>query len=232
MDDWAGMDARILGWRERARRGVADAAAPLVNRMAQAGITADQLSWAGFAFAVLAALFAGFRVFIAAGIIYLLAGLCDLLDGALARRAANPNAGGAFLDSMLDRAGETAIHAGAAVAFAWWGWWVGVLAVVLSLSGSYLTSYARARAEGLGVTLQEVWFGRGERLILLSLGLIFHFALIAFWILAVFGWASAAHRSLLARRRLEAAPGETSQEEVSVPPEASAVDSDADSDSV
>ncbi|MGH8272158.1 MAG: CDP-alcohol phosphatidyltransferase family protein [Gammaproteobacteria bacterium] len=231
MDDRTGLDARILGWRESARRGLADAASPLVKPLAQAGITADQLSWAGFALAVLAALFAGFRVFIAAGIIYLLAGIFDLLDGALARRAERSNAGGAFLGSMLARAGEIAIHAGAAVAFAWWGWWVGVLAVVLSLSGSYLASHARARAEGLGVTLEEVWFGRGERLILLSLGLIFHFALVAFWILAVLGWASAVYRSLLVRRRLAPAPETKSQDDVPAPPESSAPASDADSDS-
>lgn len=202
----------VLGWRERARRLFADAASPLVNSLARAGVKADQLSWIGFGLAVVAGLFAGFRVFIAAGIVYLFAGVFDLLDGALARRAARPDAGGAFLDSLLDRAGEAAIHAGAAIAFAWWGWWVGVLAVVLSLSGSYLTSYARARAEGLGVSLEEVWFGRGERLILLSLGLIFHFALAAFWILAVFGWASAAHRARIGRQRLATA-GETTQDE-------------------
>lgn len=225
MNDWAGIDARILGWRGRARRGLANVAAPLVGLLGRVGVTADQLSWAGFALAVVAALFAGFRVFIAAGIIYLLAGVLDFLDGALARRAAAPNAGGAFLDSMLDRSGEAAIHAGAAIAFAWWGWWVGVLAVVLSLSGSYLTSYARARAESLGITLEEVWFGRGERLILLSLGLIFHFALIAFWILAVVGWTSAGRRAWLARHRLAATSTEKSQEEVSAAPPA-ASDSD------
>lgn len=229
MDAWTKMDEMVLGWRERARRLFADAASPFVKSLARAGVKADQLSWTGFGLAVVAGLFAGFRVFIAAGIVYLFAGVFDLLDGALARRTARPDAGGAFLDSLLDRAGEAAIHAGAAIAFAWWGWWVGVLAVVLSLSGSYLTSYARARAEGLGVSLEEVWFGRGERLILLSLGLIFHFALVAFWILAVFGWASAAHRVRLGRQRLAAAADETTQGEAPPSEKESEAESGGDS---
>ncbi|MGH8273306.1 MAG: CDP-alcohol phosphatidyltransferase family protein [Gammaproteobacteria bacterium] len=206
MTDTAQVDTQITTLRERARQGLARALAPLVNWLDGQNVTADQLSWLGFGIAVLAALLAGFRVFIAAGILYLFVGIVDLLDGALARRGNIAGARGAFLDSLLDRAGEGAIHAGAAVAFAYWGIWIGVLAVALSLAGGYLTSYARARAEGLGIALPEVWFGRGERLVLLALGLIFHFALVAFWILAVLGWLSAAHRAWLAWRRLEPEP--------------------------
>lgn len=207
MTDTARVDRQISALRGRARGGLGKASAPLVSLLAERGVTADQLSWLGFGIAVVAALLAGFRVFIAAGILYLIVGIVDLLDGALARRDdAAGSSRGAFLDSLLDRAGEGVIHAGAAVAFAYWGIWIGVLAVALSLAGGYLTSYARARAEGFGIVLDEVWFGRGERLVLLALSLIFHFALVAFWILAVLGWLSAAHRAWLAWRRLEPEP--------------------------
>ncbi len=202
MTDTSGIDTKLSGLRDRARHGLSDVFSPLVNWLEQRDVRPDQLSWLGFGLAVLAALLAGFSVFTIAGIIYIIAGIGDLLDGALARRQRSASAGGAFLDSVLDRAGEGAIHIGAASAFAYWGIWIGVLAVVLSLTGAYLTSYARARAEGLGIELPEVLFGRAERLILLALGLIFHFALIAFWILAVLGWVSAAHRAWLAHRRL------------------------------
>ncbi|MGH8160815.1 MAG: CDP-alcohol phosphatidyltransferase family protein [Gammaproteobacteria bacterium] len=206
MEETAEVDGRLTALRERARQGIASFLAPLTGWLDTLGVTANRLTWVGFWIAVVAAFLAGFRVFIAAGIIYLIAGVVDLLDGALARRADTASARGAFLDSGLDRAAEGAIHAGAAVAFAYWGVWIGVLAVVLSLAGGYLTSYARARAEGLGIELPEVWFGRGERLVLLALGLIFHFALIAFWILAVVGWLSAARRARLAWRRLALVP--------------------------
>ncbi|MDN5865714.1 MAG: CDP-alcohol phosphatidyltransferase family protein [Gammaproteobacteria bacterium] len=206
MADSAGIDVKVVELRDRVRHAMADAFSPLVNWFDQRNISPDQLTWLGLGLAILTALLAGFRVFTVAGIIYLIAGAVDLLDGALARRANTASGGGAFLDSVLDRAGEGVVHAGAAVAFAYWGVWAGVLAVALSLSGGYLTSYARARAEGLGIELPEVWFGRGERLVLLALGLIFHFAFVAFWILAVLCWASAAHRIWLARRRLAPAP--------------------------
>lgn len=233
MTDTSGVDTRLVEWRSRARHALADALSPLVNWLEQRGITPDQISWLGFALAVLAALLAGFRVFTVAGIIYLVAGLADLLDGALARRGRSTSGTGAFLDSFLDRAGEGVIHAGAAAAFAYWGIWAGVLAVVLSLTGAYLTSYARARAEGLGIELPEVLFGRGERLVLLALGLIFHFALIAFWILAVLGWASGAHRVWLARGRLSPArqtgAGQSEEESAGEDDEESASSEEADS---
>ncbi len=228
MEETTDMDARLAMLRARARRGAGATLKPLTNWLDTLGVTANQLSWFGFWITVVAAFLAGFRAFIAAGIIYLIAGIVDLLDGSLARHARAADARGAFLDSWLDRAGEGAIHAGAAVAFAYWGVWVGVLAVALSLAGGYLTSYARARGEGLGITLNEVWFGRGERLVLLAFGLIFHFALIAFWILAVVGWLSAAHRAWLAWRRLEPAPEAMASEPDAAPLETPASSPETD----
>ena len=202
MDSDHGFASAMLVFRRRMRRLLAGAFAPLVNWLARRDVSPDQVSWAGFVLAFAAAVLVGFGLFIAGGIVYLASGIADLLDGALARGAGRSTPEGAFLDSTLDRAGEGLVHAGAAVAFAWWGLWPGVLAVVLSLIGSYLTSYARARAEGLGIELEEAWVGRGERVVLLAAGFIFHFALIAFWILAVLGWATAVQRSVLAHRRL------------------------------
>lgn len=198
------INSAIVRLRRRVQRLSAGALSPLVNWLAARGIRPDQITWVGFDLAVAAGVLAAFRLFTLAGILFLLSGVADLLDGALARRAERVSASGAFLDSLLARGGEALLHVGAAVAFAWWGSWPGVLAVALSLSGSHLTSYARARAEALGIDLEEVWVGRGERLIVLSLGLILHFALIAFWVIAVASWASAAHRAWLAHARLAA----------------------------
>jgi len=197
-----GINATIIKLRRQLQRFFAGALAPLVNWLATRGIRPDQITWVGFDLAVAAAVLAAFHLFTLAGILFLLSGIADLVDGALARRAQRVSDSGAFLDSILDRGGEALLHAGAAVAFAWWGVWPGVLAVVLSLSGSHLTSYSRARAEALGIDLEEVWVGRGERIIVLSIGLILHFALIAFWIIAVASWLSAAHRAWLAHSRL------------------------------
>lgn len=204
MSSEQGINATIIKLRRQLQRFAAGALAPMVNWLATRGIRPAQITWVGFDLAIVAAVFAAFRLFTLAGILFLLSGVADLVDGALARRAQRVSDSGAFLDSILDRGGEALLHAGAAVAFAWWGIWPGVLAVVLSLSGSHLTSYARARAEALGIDLEEVWVGRGERVVVLSIGLILHFALIAFWVIAIASWASAMHRAWLAHSRLTA----------------------------
>lgn len=196
------IDATLVKLRRQVQRFFAGMLAPLVNWLNSRGVTPDQVTWVGFDLAVLAALCAAFRLFTLAGILFALSGLTDLVDGALARRSEQVSDAGAFLDSVLDRGGEALLHIGAAVAFAWWGIWPGVLAVTLSFAGSHLTSYARARAEALGIELEAVWLGRGERIVVLSVGLIFHFALITFWIIAIASWAAAAHRVWLARSRL------------------------------
>lgn len=196
------LGAALIHFRERIRCGFAAACAPFVDWLARCGVDPDHVTWTGFALAALAALVAGFGWFVAAGVLYIVGGAADLLDGALARRRGGGSRRGAFLDSTLDRAGEGLLHVGAAVAFARIGLWVGVVAVMLSLTGAYLTSYARVRAESLGIELEEAWVGRGERIILLAAGLVFHFALIAFWILAAAGWGTATQRTTLAWRRL------------------------------
>ncbi len=202
MSSEQGFNATLIKLRRQSQRFFAGALAPLVNWLTARGIRPDQITWVGFDLAVAAAVLAAFHLFTLAGILFLLSGVADLVDGALARRAERVSKRGAFLDSILDRGGEALLHAGAAVAFAWLGIWPGVLAVTLSLAGSNLTSYARARAEALGIDVEEVWVGRGERVIVLSIGLILHFALIAFWVIAVASWASAAHRAWLAHSRL------------------------------
>lgn len=208
----------LLALRRRLRDVLTTAFAPLLNWLSARGVDPDHVTWAGFALALAAAIFAGFDVFVLAGILYLASGAADLLDGALARRASRSSRAGAFLDSVLDRGGEAALHAGAAVAFAYWGVWPAVLAVALSLAGSFLTSYARARAEALGIELQEAWVSRGERVVFIALALIFHFAIAGFWILAAVSWATAVQRSWIACKRLRDLPaGEDGHRETPSP---------------
>ncbi len=219
MSSEQGINSALIKLRRQAQRFFAGALAPLVNWLAARGIRPNQITWVGFDLAAAAAVLAAFHLFTLAGILFLLSGIADLVDGALARRAQSVSDNGAFLDSILDRGGEALLHAGAAVAFAWLGIWPGVLAVILSLAGSNLTSYARARAEALGIDLEEVWVGRGERVVVLSIGLILHFALIAFWVIAIASWVSAVHRAWLAHSRLTAGQPDESASPQSTNPE-------------
>jgi CDP-diacylglycerol--glycerol-3-phosphate 3-phosphatidyltransferase len=108
-----------------------------------------------------------------AGIVFLFAGCCDMLDGALARRAQQSTKWGAFLDSTLDRVSEGIVLAAIAYLFASQGQSLDAALVVLALLGSLLVSYTRARAESLGVDCRVGLLSRPERIILVALGLFF-----------------------------------------------------------
>jgi CDP-diacylglycerol--glycerol-3-phosphate 3-phosphatidyltransferase len=99
--------------------------------------------------------------------------LTDTLDGALARATNRVTPFGAFLDSVCDRYAEAGVFLGVV----WWyqstGSVVGVALAYIAAIGSLMVSYARARAEGIGLEAAEVgWFQRPERIIALGLGLL------------------------------------------------------------
>jgi CDP-diacylglycerol--glycerol-3-phosphate 3-phosphatidyltransferase len=111
--------------------------------------------------------------FLAAGVCLWLFSLTDTLDGALARATNRVTVFGAFLDSVCDRYAEAAVFFG----LVWWyqttGNGLGVVLAYLALVGSLMVSYARARAEGVGLQAADVgWFQRPERIILLGAGLL------------------------------------------------------------
>jgi len=104
------------------------------------------------------------------GILTLLPGLFDTLDGSLARATGQSKKFGAFLDSVLDRYTEMIIYLGI------WCYFYRheartpffSLLILLILFGSLMVSYTRARAEGLGERCLVGFFQRGERIILLG----------------------------------------------------------------
>jgi len=152
---------------------------PLARTLAAAGVQPDQLTAAG----LLAAALAGLSIALgnlALGIVWLLINaLCDMLDGDVARLGPRRTGRfGAFLDSTVDRLAETLVFGGLLIGRLYHGGGVGWLWMsiwLLALAGSYLVSYTRARAEGLGFGCQVGIADRSLRvvivLILLLLGL-------------------------------------------------------------
>jgi CDP-diacylglycerol--glycerol-3-phosphate 3-phosphatidyltransferase len=149
---------------------------PPARALTAAGVQPDHATWLGLALSVAAgvALFEGaFRL---GAVLATASGLCDMLDGQLARAGRGMSRFGAFLDSTLDRladaalltglAGYYATRAPAGAAGSFDGDLVALFAV-LALLGSLLVSYTRARAEGLGLDCRVGWFERPERLVLL-----------------------------------------------------------------
>jgi CDP-diacylglycerol---glycerol-3-phosphate 3-phosphatidyltransferase len=122
------------------------------------------------------------------GLMLLFAGLFDMVDGALARVRNQKTTFGAFLDSTLDRYSEGVVLLGViifalSIHTSTLRTWIVILAYIAALS-SLMVSYARARAEGLGMTLKSGLMARPERLLLLAAGLIIGGASWLLWTLA------------------------------------------------
>jgi len=123
--------------------------------------------------------------FIIAGWVILIAGLFDMLDGALARVTNSVSKIGAFTDSVADRYSDFFIFGGVCAYYARLGSLGGVLLCLGIITGAYLVSYVRARAElvipNCAIGLME----RPERIILLALGAFCIFFLLALWLLLI-----------------------------------------------
>lgn len=148
---------------------------PLVGALSALRVPPLLVSLAGVAVSIYGAMLVADGGLFLGGIMLLVAGLCDVVDGDLARRAGTPTKFGAFIDSTLDRVAEFAYFGGIAIYIVDrpTGFNNYELAVVfVALAGSVLTSYARARAEGLGVECTVGAVGRPERIALLAIGLL------------------------------------------------------------
>lgn len=126
-------------------------------------------SWTvvGVLFSILAAAWfgtGGYRGEFFGGLFVLVSGLFDIVDGAVARATNKVSRRGSFLDSTLDRVGETAIYLGILIGYG------APIIVFLALSSSLLVSYSRAKADALSVNLAGVGIGeRSERLVAIIL---------------------------------------------------------------
>jgi phosphatidylinositol phosphate synthase len=141
--------------------------APFEDQLVAWRVHPDALTWAQLATSVLAgASFATGAVFLA-GWLTILAGTLDILDGGVARRAGIAGPRGAFVDSVIDRWAEFATFVGLGALFRD-GWMLAVVA--LAAFGSFMVSYTRARAEGLGLDLRMGSAQRPERYLILGTG--------------------------------------------------------------
>lgn len=159
---------------------------PIVSVLAKTGITPNILTVTGFIITLIAAALIGMGHLISGGIIILVAGAFDMLDGALARSKQQETRLGAFLDSIIDRFSETALLLGVLVISLQRNLVSEIILVFVVLAGSMMISYVRARAEGLGWKGKAGWFTRPERVIVLAIGVITNQIFIALIVMAVF----------------------------------------------
>lgn len=147
----------------------------LMKAIGRVPVTPNQVTVIGLGLTFVAAGLVAFGQLRWAGVVLIVAGSFDILDGALARSTHASYPYGAFLDSTLDRYSEGAIYAGLAAYFVGMGGplqrWL-VLATLAALAGSFLVSYVRARAQSLGFTCETGLFARPERVVVTVVGLI------------------------------------------------------------
>lgn len=127
------------------------------------------ITFAGLAISILA--FNFFRVghFFWGGLMVVLAGVCDVLDGRLARETNRMSKFGALMDSTIDRYSEVLLFLGLAVFFHRTHSHI-IYLIILAIAGSFMVSYTRARAEGLGIDCKVGLMQRPERMTYLAIG--------------------------------------------------------------
>lgn len=163
---------------------------PVVGLLVSAHISPMLVSAFGLVFSLWGAVVVARGSLLGGAIFLLIAGLCDVLDGDLARRLGRASSFGAFIDSLLDRVSEFAYFSGILLfvinqpddipAYE-------PVVILLALMGSVMTSYARARAEGLGIECKVGVMERPERVGLLAVGLLagYRFLMAVMMLLAI-----------------------------------------------
>ena len=157
---------------------------PLSRIAKKIPLSPNTLTIAGFLVTVIAALMIPRNIRVG-GMLILIGGIFDLLDGVVARTKGQVTKFGAFLDSILDRYSDAFLF----IAISWYFLTkenlTGILISLGTLTGAFLISYARARAEGLGQTCHVGIMERPERIILLAFATITGWLLPVLWIMLV-----------------------------------------------
>jgi len=166
----------------------------MVSRLKQCPVSPNVVTITGLVITLVAAWLASDGRFFFAGLVLAVASLFDMLDGALARATNRTTQFGAILDSVCDRIAEAAIVGGIALWFTSTGNTVGVAISLVALVSSFLVSYTRARGEGVGIQCTVGLCTRPERAIVLMLGLVIGWVLVAVSIIAVCASITVAQR--------------------------------------
>lgn len=179
-------------------KGVLDPVGAFFNRL---GIYPNTMTLLGLAGNIIGAVLIALGYMTLGGIVVLIMGLIDTLDGTMARLRGMPSEFGAFVDSVTDRYSELVIFAGLLYYFLQKGDWLTPLAIYIAAGGSVLVSYVRARAASLGMDTKVGFLSRFERYLVLAPSLIFNIPMVGIWIIAIFANFTALQRIVDVRRQ-------------------------------
>jgi CDP-diacylglycerol--glycerol-3-phosphate 3-phosphatidyltransferase len=161
----------MSGLWDRVKQGYLRLVDPLAEALAARHVQPNTITTIGLGFTLIAGgIFASGHISTAGWVLGVTA-VFDVLDGLVARKSGSASTFGAFYDSTLDRVADGAILGGLTIFWATEGprHSLAMVAVCLAaIVGSYLTSYTRARAEGIGLDARVGLLQRPERIVLLA----------------------------------------------------------------
>src|SRR3954471_8064347 len=143
------------------------------GRLIESRLTPNGISLTGLVLNLAAAVLVTQRLFVLCGVAFIVGSVMDTLVGRYSRMSGKGTLFGAFLDSTLDRIEEGVVITAVAWYFADTGHAIPAAACVLTVLGSLMVSYTRARAEALGVECKVGIATRPVRVVILSAGLVF-----------------------------------------------------------
>jgi CDP-diacylglycerol--glycerol-3-phosphate 3-phosphatidyltransferase len=187
---------------QRVKDGFVRVTGPVARALIRSGVNPNTITTFGTLMVIGSGVAFGSGAIRLAGVLLLLSGILDILDGQVARQGGKMTTFGAFYDSTLDRVGEGAVFTGLIFYFL-----TGPLprtllvpaiaAGLVALVASLLVSYTRARAESLGVECKVGIAARAERILLLGLAALLFGSgpgrpgVLLFWIVTVLALVSA-----------------------------------------
>lgn len=160
----------------------------------KAGISPNALTLIGLAGNLVAGVLIGFGRIQLGGLVALIMGPLDAVDGSMARILNCTSPFGAFLDSITDRYSELSILAGLMIFYLNAGNHFACILVFAATVGSVLVSYVRARGEAQGFNVKVGILTRVERYLVMAPALVFNIPLVALWIIAILGNITALQR--------------------------------------
>ncbi|MBA4375343.1 MAG: hypothetical protein C0401_04110 [Anaerolinea sp.] len=179
-------------------KGVID---PVARFLLRIGLKPNMITGLGLILTTGAAYFVATGHMTLAGIILVVAGPLDVVDGTMARMLGQPSPYGAFVDSVTDRCSELVLLCGLLYFYAVRSDALASILVFLAAGGSVMVSYIKARAETLGYSAKTGILTRVERLIVMAPCLIFNIPIVALWIIAVLANFTAIQRFVFVRRQ-------------------------------
>jgi CDP-diacylglycerol---glycerol-3-phosphate 3-phosphatidyltransferase len=205
-------ESALLRFKEGYTAGVRSVAARSIGGLARTRLTPDALTALGLSVCAAAAVAVYFEYrnevlwFWTGAILFWAGSLLDVLDGALARQSGRGTQFGAFLDSTTDRVGEAVMLGAIALVFARDGNEVALAFTFAAMTGSFLVSYTRARAEALSLKGDVGIGSRAERVTVIVTGLFLAPWGVLPWavyLLTATAWLTVIQRILHVRRQLK-----------------------------